>query len=80
MTSEMPQTFARRARHSSKAIMAAVALTLAGLAALALTARETTQTAVKTLGPVSLDPTLEFAPVHSQRQGPGLDLVPVVNR
>jgi len=53
MSNEMPQTFARRARHSSKAIVTAVALTLAALIALAITARDNGPKSVKTFGPVT---------------------------
>lgn len=72
----MPQTFARRARLSSKAIFAAVALTLAGLVALAITTRDATQTAVKTMSPVSQKPLLLE---HSTHEGVSA-LVPVINR
>jgi hypothetical protein len=67
MPHEMPDTFTRRARLSSKAILAAVALTLAALAALAIASHESSPTAVKTLGPVT-----ELPSVNS-------GLVPVVD-
>jgi hypothetical protein len=53
MSNEMPQTFARRARHSSKAIVTAVALTLAALIALAITSRDNSPKSVKTFSPVT---------------------------
>jgi hypothetical protein len=53
MPKEIPQVFARRARLSSKAIVTAVALTLAAFAAIAVASRQETKTSVKTLGPVS---------------------------
>jgi len=69
MPKEMPQTFARRARLSSKAIVTAIALTLAALVAIAVAAREETATTVKTFGPVT------HAPIDGRSV-----LVPVVNR
>jgi len=70
MPHEPPQTFARRARLSSKAIIMAIVLTLAALAAVAIAARqETVSSTVKTLGPVSR------IPVEEQSE-----LVPVINR
>lgn len=56
MPNEMPQTFARRARHSSKAIVMAVALTLAALIALAIASRDTRPIGMKTFSPVSTMP------------------------
>ncbi len=53
MPKEIPQVFARRARLSSKAIVTAVALTLAALAAIAIASRQETKTSVKTLSPVT---------------------------
>ncbi|MGO4684659.1 hypothetical protein [Hyphomicrobium sp. 2TAF46] len=53
MPKEIPQVFARRARLSSKAIVTAVALTLAALAAIAIASRQDTKTSVKTLSPVT---------------------------
>ena len=53
MPNEMPQTFARRARHSSKAIVTAVALTLAALIALTIASRDNNPKSVKTFSPVS---------------------------
>jgi len=53
MTKEIPQVFARRARLSSKAIVTAIALTLAALAAIGIAARPETKTSVKTVSPVS---------------------------
>lgn len=49
----MPETFARRARHSSKAIASAIALTLAALIAFLVTSRDTSPTVVKTADPVT---------------------------
>jgi len=70
MPNELPQTFARRARLSSKAIIAAVALTLAALIAIAIAASDKdTTTTVKTLSPVT------HMPVEEKSA-----LVPVVNR
>jgi len=69
MQHEMPETFARRARLSSKAILAAVALTFAALGAIAIASRDTTPAVVKTFSPVSQEP----AAVSS-------GLLPVVNR
>lgn len=65
----MPQTFARRARHSSKAIVTAVALTLAALIALTIAARDNGPKSVKT-----------FEPVTSAPVGVESGLVPVVIR
>ncbi|MBN9246580.1 MAG: hypothetical protein J0I81_03875 [Hyphomicrobium sp.] len=56
MSKEIPQVFARRARLSSKAIITAVALTLAALAATAIASRQETKTSVKTLSPVTQIP------------------------
>jgi hypothetical protein len=53
MQKEIPQSFARRARLSSKAILTAIALTLAALTAIAIASREETATTVKTFGPVT---------------------------
>jgi len=69
MPNELPQTFARRARLSSKAIVAAVALTLAALIAIAIAASDKDSTTVKTLNPVTHLPAQEKSA-----------LVPVVNR
>jgi hypothetical protein len=69
MLNEMPQTFARRARLSSKAIIVAIALTLAAVLALAITSRDKETTAVKTVSPVTHAPLLDKSV-----------LVPVVNR
>lgn len=69
MSNEMPKTFARRARLSSKAIFGAIALTLAALIAIAIASHDQTSTTVKTFGPVTQDP------VESKSA-----LVPVVNR
>ncbi|WP_144061281.1 hypothetical protein [Hyphomicrobium denitrificans] len=52
----MPQTFARRARHSSKAIVTAIVLTLAALIALTIAARDNGPKSVKTFGPVTSAP------------------------
>ncbi|WP_290995770.1 hypothetical protein [Hyphomicrobium sp.] len=56
MSKEIPQVFARRARLSSKAIITALALTLAALAATAIASRQETKTSVKTLSPVTQIP------------------------
>ena len=56
MSNEMPQTFARRARHSSKAIVMAVALTLAALIALAIASRDNRPKSVKKFSPVTATP------------------------
>ena len=69
MQHEMPETFARRARLSSKAILAAVVLTFAALAAIAVASRDTTPAVVKIFSPVSQEP----VDVNS-------GLLPVVNR
>ncbi|WP_045835028.1 hypothetical protein [Hyphomicrobium sp. 99] len=53
MPKEIPQVFARRARLSSKAIITAVALTLAALAAIAVASHRETKTSVKTISPVT---------------------------
>jgi hypothetical protein len=53
MAKEIPQVFARRARLSSKAIVTAVALTLAALAAMAVASHQETKNSVKTVSPVS---------------------------
>jgi hypothetical protein len=71
MPNEMPETFARRARLSSKAILTAVALTLAALIAIGIAARDGAPAIVKTLGPVSR----VAVPVDGNS-----GLVPVVNR
>jgi hypothetical protein len=69
MPHEMPETFARRARLSSKAILTAVALTFAALGAIAIASRETAPAVVKTFSPVSQEPTAISS-----------GLLPVVNR
>jgi hypothetical protein len=69
MPHEMPETFARRARLSSKAILAAVALTFAALAAFGIASRDTAPTVVMTFSPVSQEP-VDF----------NSGLLPVVNR
>jgi hypothetical protein len=69
MPNDMPETFARRARHSSKAIGAAVALTLAALVAFLITSRDTSPKIVKT-----------FQPVSSVPAGVQSGLVPVIDR
>ena len=69
MPKEIPRVFARRARLSSKAIITAIALTLAALAAIAVASHEERKTSVKELGPVTQLPAET-----------GSDLVPVVNR
>lgn len=56
MSNQLPETFARRARHSSKAIVTAVALTLAALIALTIAARDKGPKSVKILGPVTTVP------------------------
>ena len=53
MTKEIPQVFARRARLSSKAILTAVALTLAAFVAMVIASHRETQTSVTTLSPVT---------------------------
>ncbi|MBS0238365.1 MAG: hypothetical protein JSS54_10485 [Proteobacteria bacterium] len=53
MLKEIPQVFARRARLSSKAIVTAVALTLAALAAMAIASRQDTKASFKTVSPVT---------------------------
>lgn len=72
MTKEIPQVFARRARLSSKAIITAVALTLAALAAIAVASHHETNS-VKTVSPVSQWPVDNGA-------DKGSVLVPVVAR
>ena len=52
MPKEMSQTFARRARHSSKAIITAIVLTLAALLAIAIAAHDKESVTVKTLSPL----------------------------
>jgi hypothetical protein len=69
MPNKLPQTFARRARHSSKAIITAIVLTLAALFAIAITAHDKASVTVKTLSPVTNLPILD-----------GSVLMPVVNR
>jgi hypothetical protein len=69
MQNEMPQTFARRARHSSKAILTAVALTLAALFAIAIAAHDKESATVKILSPVTNLPVMDQSV-----------LVPVVDR
>jgi hypothetical protein len=69
MPHEMPETFARRARLSSKAILAAVALTFAALGAIAIASQQTAPAVVKTFSPVSQEPTAVSS-----------GLLPVVNR
>lgn len=69
MPKEIPQVFARRARLSSKAIVTAIALTLAALAAMSIAARQDTKTSVKTLSPVTQLPVEKrslLVPVVSQ--------------
>ena len=66
MTKDIPQTFARRARLSLKAILTATALTLAALMAVAIASRQKT---VETFGPVTR------VPVEKK-----LLLVPVLSR
>jgi hypothetical protein len=66
MPNELPPTFARRARLSSKAIFTAIALTLAALVAIAVAAHDHSTATVKTLGPVSrlpVDPQSVLVPV-----------------
>ena len=53
MPNELPQTFARRARHSSKAIITAIVLTLAALFAIAITAHDKASVTIKTFSPVT---------------------------
>lgn len=50
MPKEISQVFARRARLSSKAIVTAIALTLAALAAMAIAARQDAKTSVYSPG------------------------------
>src|SRR4029079_5280352 len=69
MPNELPQTFARRARHSSKAIITAVVLTLAALVAIAITAQHKASVTIKTFSPVTNLPVLDRSV-----------LVPVVDR
>jgi hypothetical protein len=69
MPKQIHQVFARRARLSSKAIITAIALTLAALAAIAVASHEERKTSVKELGPVTRLPT-DASSV----------LVPVINR
>ncbi len=69
MPKEISQAFARRVRLSSKAIVTAVALTLAALAAIAVASRHDRQASVK-----DLDPTTRLS------VGAGSELVPVVDR
>jgi hypothetical protein len=66
MAKEIPRVFARRARLSSKAIVTAIALTLAALAAIAVASHEDRKTSVKELGPVteiSVEPESVLVPV-----------------
>lgn len=76
MPNEIPQTFARRARHSSKAIIAAVALTLAALLAIAIAAHDKESATVKTLSPVTklqvLDQSVLVPVVNRQTRNEGL--------
>lgn len=74
MTNDMPQSFVRRARLSSKAIVAALALTLAALIALVIASRDKDTTTVKVLSPVT-----DVSPVPSDTSSSSA-LVPVVNR
>ena len=59
MSNEMPQTFARRARLSSKAIIAAIALTVAALGAIVIASRDNKSGTIKILSPVTHLPALE---------------------
>jgi hypothetical protein len=71
MPNETPETFTRRMRLSSIAILTAVALTLAALIATTITSsHETSPTAVKTTGPVTRLPAT----------GTNSVLLPVVDR
>ena len=69
MAKEISRVFARRAWLSSKAIITAIALTLAALVAIAVASHEERKTSVKELGPVTQIPA-----------EPESVLVPVVNR
>lgn len=53
MPKEISQVFARRVRLSSKAIFAAVVLTVAGLIAIAIAAQQESRTSVENFSPVS---------------------------
>jgi hypothetical protein len=75
MTNDMPQSFVRRARLSSKAIIAALALTLAALIALVIASRDKDTTTVKVLSPVT---DVSHTPAGTSTSASGL--VPVVNR
>ena len=69
MPKEITQIFARRARLSSKAIVTAIALTLAALVAIAIASRQDTKTSM-----------IDLDPVTPLSLGTGSVLVPVVNR
>lgn len=69
MPKEISQVFARRARLSSKAIVTAIALTLAALAAMAIAARQDTKTSV-----------IKFEPGSQISVETGSALIPVVDR
>jgi hypothetical protein len=82
MTNDMPQSFVRRARLSSKAIFAALALTLAALIALVIASRDKDTTTVKVLSPVtnvSSPDTSEPASTSTSALVPVVNRVPVVN-
>jgi hypothetical protein len=69
MPKEISQVFARRARLSSKAIVAAIALTLAALAAMSIAARQDIKTSV-----------INFKPGSQVSVETGSVLIPVVDR
>jgi hypothetical protein len=69
MVKQVSQVFARRARLSSKAIVLAVALTVAALASIAIASHPLTETAAQS-----------FSPIAAQPVETGSVLVPVVAR
>jgi hypothetical protein len=77
MPNDMPETFTRRMRLSSVAILTAVALTLAALIATMITSHETSHTVVKTTGPVTQLPTAADTTTAADTNS---GLLPVVNR